>query len=229
MPRDLTARTRTAADDVESNGGGLEQFAPRARGNADGPVSAGWSVDKQTHVTKGDRPAVFKVPEGGEEILLMFLQDKPFASFYQHWVKTEQGRRAYTCLGKGCPLCDRGDRPKPQDWFNVIEMGDEAALKVWYCSADPAKAIKARADNKRTSPINKDGLYWAASKKQASNGFNEYTVDPVKEEELQPDWGVVPLTKEQITAFEAKAYGPDRVNVPTKADLQEVADKYFQD
>src|SRR5258708_5185950 len=137
-------------------------------------------------------------------------------------------RRPFTWLGKSCPLCAVGDRPKPQDWFNVIEMSEEPVLKVWYCSADPAKAIKARADHKRTSPINRPGLYWMASKKMASNGFNEYSVDPIKEDELS-DWGVTALTDVQIKEFQGKAYGPDRVQVPAKAELQEIVDQYFQD
>lgn len=226
MARSLTTRTKPDAD-VEA-GGGLEEFAPRQRPASDSPVVSGWSSDRTVTVNRGDRPTAFKVPEDNEEILLAFLQPQPFASFFQHWVKTEQGRRPWTCIGKGCPVCAVGDRPKPQDWFNVIEMGEEPVLKVWYCSADPAKAIKARADNKRTSPINKPGLYFAASKKKASNGFNEYTVDPVKADELS-DWGVEALTDAQLTEFEAKAYGPDLVKVPTKADLQEVVDTYFQD
>jgi hypothetical protein len=230
MPRDLTTRTKGTTDDVEATGGGLEEFAPRARPASDSPVSSGWSVDKPVTVVKGDRPRQFKVPEDGEEILLKFLEDQPFAAFYQHWVKVDKGmRRAYTCLGKNCPLCAVGDRPKPQDWFNVIEMRDEPVLGIWYCSADPSKAIKTRADNKRTSPINKDGLYWAASKKKASNGFNEYSIDPVKEEELQPDWGVAPLTADKLKEFSTNAYDSTRVPQSTKAELQEVVDEYFQD
>lgn len=226
MARDLT-RTKPSAEDAEA--GGLEQFVPRARPAAESPVVSGWSSDRAPTVNRGDRPVAFKVPDDNEEVLLMFLQDKPFASFFQHWVKVEGGkRRPYTCLGKGCPLCDHGDRPKPQDWFNVIELGDEPALKVWYCSADPAKAIKARADTRRTSPINKPGLYWAASKKMASNGFNEYSVDPIKADELS-DWGATELTEAQLKEFNDKAYTSEIVSVPTKAELQEVVDQYFQD
>jgi hypothetical protein len=226
MARELT-RTKPAADDVEA--GGVEEFAPRTRPAPEGPVVAGWSAERKVDVVRGDRPVAFKVPNDEEEILLAFLEEKPFASFFQHWVRVEQGqRRPYTCLGKGCPLCAVGDRPKSQDWFNVIEMAEEPVLKLWYCSADPAKAIKARADNKRTSPINRAGLYWAASKKKASNGFNEYSIDPVKEDELS-DWGVNALTEAQLKEFAGKAYTSDLVKIPTKADLQEVVDQYFQD
>jgi hypothetical protein len=225
MARDLTTRVKPAAD-VEA-GGGLEEFAPRSRPAPEGPVVPGWSADRAVNVKKG-APA-FKVPNDEEEVLLAFIQEQPFASFFQHWVNTGSGqRRPYTCLGKGCPLCAVGDRPKPQDWHNVVEMSEEPVLKIWYCSSDPAKAIKARADNKRTSPINRPGLYWAASKKKASNGFNEYSIDPVKEDELT-DWGVNALTEAQLKEFNANAFTADLVKISTKADLQEVVEQYFQD
>ena len=216
-------------------GGGLEEFAPRTRvtkgGEEDSPISAGWSVDKRPATKRGDRPVRLQVPDDGEELLIKFLEERPFASFFQHWIKTEQGRRAYVCLGKGCPLCARGDTPKSQDWFNVIEMDSGEGnhqVKLWCCSADPAKAVKDRASKERTSPINRDGLYFAVSKRTGKNGFNTYTLDYVKEDELN-DWGVVPLTKEKISEFEEKKYTRDLVKIPTKADLQEVAEEYLQD
>ncbi len=223
MPRELT-RTKPEAD-LDTDGGGLEEFAPRKRPAADeSPIGSGWSIDKRRDVSSGDRMPQFKVPEDGEEILLAFLQDKPFAPFYQHWVKAK--RRGYVCLGKGCPMCAVGDKPKPQDWFNVIEMGEEPVLKVWFCSADPAAKIKARADNKRTTPINREGLYWAASKKKGANSINEYSLDPVKEDELS-DWGVSALTEAQKKEFLSKAYTSDRVKISTKPELQEVVDECF--
>lgn len=228
MARELT-RTKPAAETEEENGG-LEQFATRRRvtKEVEAPVVAGWTADRRVEVAKGDRPARFKVPDNGDEILFAFLDETPFASFFQHWLPKKNGR-AYTCLGKNCPLCARGDTPKPQDWFNVVELGDSPALKVWWCTADPAAAIKERADNRRTSPINKPGQYFAASKRTGKNGFPTYTIDVIKQDELEEDWGVKPLTDEQLAEFRTKAYGPDQVRVQTKAELQDVADEHLAD
>ena len=227
MARELT-RTKPATEENEE--GGLEQFAPRRRvtKEVDSPVVAGWTADRRVEVNSGDKPPRFKVPDNGDEVLFAFLDATPFASFFQHWLPKKNGK-PYTCLGKNCPLCARGDTPKPQDWFNVVELGDTPTLKMWWCSADPAAAVKERADNKRTSPINKPGQYFAASKRVGKNGFPTYTIDVIKADELQEDWGAVPLTDEQLTEFKAKAFGPDLVKVQTKAELQDVADEYLVD
>lgn len=237
MPRDLA---RTKPTDSESNG--LDEFAGNGRErvtkDVDSPVQSGWSVERRVSVNRGDRPTQFKVPDEGEEILIAFLEDRPFASFFQHWVKTDKGRRGYVCLGKHCPLCARGDRPKSQDWFNVAEIVnsdlsnkgvDLPRLALWYCSADPAEKIKERADSKRTSPINKDGQYFAISKRTGKNGFNTYSVDPVKEDELREDWGVEPVGEQLRGVLTAKLYTADLVKPNTKPELQDIADEYFGD
>lgn len=234
MPRDLN-RTKPADEEGE---GGLGQFAGRQRVTKEvdnSPIQSGWSADRRVQVNRGDRPTQFKVPDDGEEILIAFLEDKPFASFFQHWVKTDKGRRGYVCLGKGCPLCARGDRPKSQDWFNVVELVNSGVnvdlprLTLWYASADPAERIKERADNKRTSPINKGGQYFAVSKRTGKNGFNTYSVDPVKEDELTEDWGVEPLTDVIKNGLAEKAYTAELVKPNTKPELQDIADEYFGD
>lgn len=235
MPREIT-RTRASLDE---NAGGLDQFATTRRvvkednGEATVPVMSGWSADRRGG-SSGDRPTKFAVPDNGDEILFAFLEERPFASFYQHWVKTEAGRRAYVCLVEDCPLCNHGDKPKPQDWFNIIAMPNsdlkitEPTLMVWYCTADPSNAIRDRAETKRTSPLNKDGLYFVASKHRGKNNFPSYTVDPIRSEELE-EWGVAPLTADQINAFKETAFTSDIVRVQSRNELNEVVDNYFED
>lgn len=237
MPRDLT---RTKPVD-EEHPGGTEEFAgrrTRATKEVPNQVQSGWSSDRRP-VVKGDRPTQFKVPDDGEEVVIAFLQDSPFASFFQHWVKIEKGqRKPYKCLETDdCPLCARGDRPKSQDWFNVAvivnaEESDKGVelphIALWYGTADPTEKIKDRADNKRYSPINRDGLYFAVSKRAGKNGFNTYSVDPVKEEELS-DWGVEPLSDVARKELLENMYTADLVKVNTKTELQDVADTYFDD
>lgn len=230
MARALTERTKPT--DGEESGSGLEEFAPRRRvvkdsGEETPAVVAGWTADRRVNVNKGGGEK-FTVPDNGDEILFAFLDATPFASFFQHWIPKKNGK-PYTCLGNQCPMCARGDIPKPQDWFNVVELSETPALKIWYCSADPAKAVKERADNKRTAPINKPGQYFAASKRTGKNGFPTYTVDLIRADELEEDWGVQPLTEDQLKKFHEEAFGPELVKVQTKAELQEVVDDYFKD
>ena len=230
MPRQLG--NKVSEENYEESG--LDEFASKRQrvtkaDDSDGPVSAGWSVDKRPRVVSGDRPVRFTVPDDGEEVLVKMLESGPFLSFFQHWYSTKEGRRAAVCIGKSCPLCALGHQPKSSDFFNVIAFRDNGpVLELWQCSADPAKAIKVAADNKRKSPINKENFYWAVSKRKGKNGFNTYSFDLVKSDELG-DWGVEPLANEQVNSIAENAYTKDIVKVPTKQDLVQIAEEYFGD
>jgi hypothetical protein len=206
--------------------------APRDRVTNDSlgesTIAPGWSADKRPRTSKTGATR-FTVADDGEETLIKFLDPQPFAPIYQHWVATKEGRRAYVCLDSGCPLCAYGDKPKSSDWFNVVVMGDDPSLQVWYATADPTAAIRERSEAKRTAPLNKSGQYFAVSKRKASNGFNTYSVDAVKEDELGTDWGIQPLTAEQLSDFTSKAYDSSLVRKNTKTELEEIAKQYFSD
>lgn len=240
MPRDLTRVKPELPEDAKSSG--LDEFKPRERVTKEvsdsGRIAPGWSSDARPKVSLSKIPR-FKVPDDGEEVLVKFLDDMPFAPIFQHWLLVEGQRRAYTCIfkapdsegegGQNCPLCDRGDKAKSSDWFNVVLLGDTPELQVFYATGDPSAAIKERAEAKRTSPLTKDGLYFAVSKRKASNGFNTYSVDPVKEDELEADWGVKSLTPTQISDFNLNKYDSSLVKVLTSVELSEIARKHLTD
>jgi hypothetical protein len=241
MPRDL-ARTKPQIEEAAESSG-LDEFKPVRTGRVTKEVSSGikpgWSSDRRPKSSGGDKIPLFKVPDDGEEVLIKFLDEVPFAPVFQHWIMVDTQRRAYTCIyeededtGKvlvNCPLCDRGDRAKASDWFNVVELGDNPELKVWKASGDPSQAIKDKAEIKRYSPINRDELYWAISKKKAANGFNTYSVDAVKEAELVVDWGVQYLTPERISKFNKEKYDSSIVRMATPSELSEIAKKHLSD
>jgi len=224
MPRDI-ARRRTSQNDESSMTD--ERTETRVRvtkeGSEPAPFGGGWSTDRAPRVRRTGAGTInrFKV-EDGEEVLIKFLEaDAPFASYWQHWID----KKPYTCLIENCPLCNIGDSPKPVDCFNVVKMTESGPLLyLWQASPDPAGAIKVRADNKRTSPLNRDDLYFAVSKVKGKNGFPSYNVDVVKAEELSEDWGMSPLTTEQMEAFQMEAYTSDAVLKSTpRHELVELA------
>lgn len=207
---------------------GTEEFVTtsnRVTKEVDSPVKGGWARTQRPRSTGGQQISRLTVPNDGEEILIKFLDDQPFAAYFVHWILTDNGRRPYTCAGfETCPLCARGDRAKSQDMINVATLsGDKPEAVVWQMSADPAAAVEERANGKRTSPLNKKGLYFAVSKKKGSNGFFSYTLDPVREEDLQEDWGIPPLTDAQIAELSNAKYDSSVVRVHTVSELQEAA------
>lgn len=240
MPRDLN-RVKPELDD-ENTSSGLDEFKPRERVTKEvsdsGRIAPGWSSDVRPRTQTSKIPR-FAVPDDGEEVLVKFLDDRPFAPIFQHWLMVDGQRRAYTCIyrapdsegenGQNCPLCDRGDKAKSSDWFNVVVLGEKPELQVWYATADPASGIKEKAEGKRTSPINKEGLYFAISKRKASNGFNTYSIETVKEDELETDWGVKPLPEAVLANFNENKYDSSLVKMMTSVELSEIARKYLSD
>lgn len=195
------------------------------------PVGRGWSVDKRS---SGSKTPQFKVPAKGEEILFKFIDDLPFASFWQHWLGDPKNRKSYVCIAApkkdtkpavSCPLCEIGDEPKSSDYINVIDLSDTAnpVLKVWYMTASPAKAVRERTEVKRTSPINKEDFYWVASK--SDEQYPKTSIELVKSSDLMEDWDMEPLTVEQINEFAADAYGPELVKISTKRELAAVVEE----
>ena|SRR5579862_1358481 len=221
-------RTKPVLSDEEKEEGLSEFRSNRVTKEVDLPVKGGWARRQRprsanaNQLGKDDR---LDVPGDGEEVLIKFLDDEPFASYFVHWIMTDNGRRPYTCAGfDTCPLCARGDRAKSQDMLNVITISaDEPKLVVWQASADPAEAIEDMANGKRTSPINKPGLYFAVSKKKGSNGFFSYTLLPVKDSDLEEEWGAKPLSEQQIADFNKKKYDSSVVRVHTVSELQEAS------
>jgi hypothetical protein len=211
---------------------GMDEFKSETTSNrvtkeVDLPIRPGWSRTQRPRSQNTTQVPRFTVPEDGEEVLIKFLDEMPFAPIYQHWVMTDQGRRAYTCAGfDDCPMCMRGDRAKASDWFNIVILGDTPEIKVWIASADPSSAIEDMSTGKRTSPINKQGLYFAVSKKKGTNGFFSYTLLPVKEADLKEEWGVNPLTEGQLAQLDKQKFDSTVVRVHTISELQEAARKF---
>jgi len=235
-PRELTrvkpALEEDAIEEITSTD--LDEFAPppsnRLTKEVDLPVKGGWARTQRPKSTGFTQVPRFKVPDDGEEVLIKFLDDVPFAAYYQHWLMTDAGRRAYTCAGfNDCPVCARGDRAKSSDLINVVVLGPTPEPFVWFMSADPSSAVEERATNKRTSPLNKAGLYFAVSKKKGTNGFFSYTLDPVREDELKEDWGANPLTDQQIAAFSNKKFDSSIVRIHTNAELADAAQRYVDE
>jgi len=229
MPEYTRVKPVLDTDEVDTTASGLDEFkSSRVTKEVDLPIAPGWSRKIRPRSSSTQIPR-FTVPDDGEEVLIKFLDDMPFAPIFQHWLVTSEGRRAYTCAGfEDCPLCQRGDKPKASDWFNIVVLGMPAELKVWIASPDPSQAIEDMANGKRTSPINKDGLYFAVSKKKGSNGFFSYTLLPVKGSELAEDWpGYSPLNEIQIEAFNRLRFDSSAVRIHTNQELTEAARKHL--
>lgn len=168
-----------------------------------------------------------------EEVIIKFLEDSPFASYQEHWIKeiTETGeRRSFVCLGDDCPLCAHGHvADRFQALFNtvVLDENGKGTVKIWKAAAGAAGEIEKRALAKTTSPLDRDDLYFSVVRTKEKNSFYKYKVDPVKARDLVDDYEMTPLTEAELDALAEKMYDEDEVKLDSVKDLQDIAKKYL--
>lgn len=76
-------------------------------------------------------------------MLIKFLDDEPFITYYEHQLNELDGKQSFVCLGNDCPLCEIGDDPRYRACFNVIDLSDpdDPKVAVWRAAPDPADGL----------------------------------------------------------------------------------------
>ena len=158
-----------------------------------------------------------------EEVLVKFLQDSPFWTYYRHWINAAPGQKSFTCLQDDCPLCEI-DSPRLVSMFNIVDLSDtkNPTVKVWITSSQPTAAIVKLDEDPKYSPINREDMYFALSRSRGSNGFYSYRIMPVKARDLQDDYGMDALSQSDIAKFLENAYDENILRVVSRAELEEI-------
>lgn len=227
-PRRGSRRAQADDDDDEDEkpargsrrGGRTEEEPPQKVGGK------GWGEYERTKSSAF--PDDFKVTD--EAVLIKLLDEEPFHVFLQHWIE-RKGKKSWICLENKCPLCDdAGDKPSQQICFNVVDFTDpeDPQVKMWRFGPMVADILRNYSKDKKTSPINKDDLYWSVSK-ETKKSKTTYYITPVKERDVADDWDIEPLGDEDFEEFESQMYGDDAIHVNTRAELREIAREIMND
>jgi hypothetical protein len=212
-----------------------EDAAPRAT-----PGGRGWdahkaNVAKSSKSSFGD-PNAFKVEKLDEEYLIKFLEEAPFWSYMQHFVREipkGSGKKQFTCLGEDdCPLCDIGYPVTTLTLYNIVDLsGDKPVVKYWACTARPSEQIEKRAKAKSSSPINRDDLYFVVTKTEDKSGYNTFDVSAIKEDDVEDvdGWEDKALTDEQWDAIDAKPLFDEQVVVVDSVKALRAAAEFVED
>lgn len=203
-----------------------------------GIVSTGWGGAKQLKAEMpSDFPQQFTVP-AGDPVIIKFLEPEPFANYRQHWAEwlPKGSKLSYVCPKKDCPICAVGDKPSARFCFNIVDFTDpdnpiNSVLSVGFKLSN---VIEKLAQDRRTTPLDRDDLYFAINKTGSDQGAGsrrggtvQTNIKDVKERDLRDDWDVEPLTPEDLDEFRDQVYTAEKYisKTPMKV-LQEVADAY---
>ena len=192
----------------------------------DSPIASGWGAFKQKRAASGDYADNLKIEK--DAVLIAFLDNEPFAVYREHWIE-RPGKKSFICIEKDCPLCDAGDnRPRVKTVFNVVELRDDEAPKVviWTTAPRLTGQLASLDADEKVGPLTKG--YWSI-KRTGEGTKTTYNISPVKERDLQEDWGVLPLNDDEFAALESEAYDTSAITFSTKQQLREVARELTDD
>ena len=184
-------------------------------------VQEGWdAAEALLNVETTEFPTDFKFSE--EPQLVKFLQDRPFATYEQHWIERPKGKKSFVCIGDGCPLCEiLGDKPRGKFAFNILVLsGDTTGVQVLTAPPSLARQIKKAHDDERKGPIDRE--FWEISR-MGTGPTTQYTLNFVRGRDLAEEWK---LSQDDVNALVAKAelFSADEVVRETpRSELLEIA------
>ena len=184
-------------------------------------VQEGWdAVDALLKADNTEFPTDFRFTD--EPQLIKFLQDRPFATYEQHWIERPKGKKSFLCIGSGCPLCEiLGDKPRGKFAFNILVLtGEVTGVQVLTAPPSLARQIKKAHDDERKGPLDRE--FWEISR-MGTGPTTQYTLNYVRGRDLAEEWKLnLDDVNEQIAS--ATPFTADEVVRETpRSELLEIA------
>jgi hypothetical protein len=226
-PRGRRGRSDAPADEPRSRNGsrGSNDSVPKRE------PRRGWSGSKKTREESSDYADRFKLPED-DYTLIIFLEDEPFDSANRHFIREIQGQKSFICPGKNgpyrCALDAAGDKAMPIDYFNIaiLEEGQDPVAKVWECGPGYSTEINNK-QNSRAVGGKLSNVYFEVKgiKAPSGKGATKLDMNVVRERDLENEWGVQPLSDEELAVLEKQMKSDGYVQYSSEKSLKEAADK----
>jgi hypothetical protein len=199
----------------------LEEDSAEIQPKVGTTVQDGWdAAEALLKVETSEFPTDFRFSE--EPQLVKFLQDRPFATYEQHWIERPKGKKSFVCIGDGCPLCEiLGDKARGKFAFNVLVLsGEDSTVQVLTAPPSLARQIKKAHDDERKGPLDKE--FWEISR-LGTGPTTQYTLNFVRGRDLAEEWK---LSQDAVTDAVANAvsFTADEVVRETpRSELLEIA------
>lgn len=184
-------------------------------------VQEGWdAAEALLKVETTEFPTDFRFSE--EPQLVKFLQDRPFATYEQHWIERPKGKKSFVCIGDGCPLCEvLGDKARGKFAFNVLVLGaGEPVVQVLTAPPSLARQIKKAHDDERKGPLDKE--FWEISR-LGTGPTTQYTLNFVRGRDLAEEWKLSQDTVTDAVATAVSFTADEVVRETPRSELLEIA------
>ena len=184
-------------------------------------VQEGWdAAEALLKVETTEFPTDFKFSE--EPQLVKFLQDRPFATYEQHWIERPKGKKSFVCIGDGCPMCEiLGDKPRGKFAFNIYVLsGDVQGVQVLTAPPSLARQIKKAHDDERKGPLDRE--FWEISR-MGTGPTTQYTLNFVRGRDLAEEWKLSPDNVKELVANAEPFSAEDVVRETPRSELLEIA------
>jgi hypothetical protein len=184
-------------------------------------VQEGWdAAEALLKVETSEFPTDFRFSD--EPHLVKFLQDRPFATYEQHWIERPKGKKSFVCIGDGCPLCEiLGDKPRGKFAFNVLVLtGDVQGVQILTAPPSLARQIKKAHDDERKGPLDRE--FWEISR-MGTGPTTQYTLNFVRGRDLAEDWKLSLDNVNELIANAESFSAEDVVRETPRSELLEIA------
>ncbi|MEU1816063.1 hypothetical protein ABZ543_12830 [Streptomyces roseifaciens] len=214
----------------------LPSSEPQPAAEISGPVITGRVVATAQHTAMGGWDAMDKVAAASSSDLFLrvtedptvikVLSDGPFDVYNNHWIdEIQDGSKSVRCWGtQDCPLCGIGDKPKKfSACFSVIslENPEDPVLRVWEAGIKVARQLKEIATDGKRGPLNRSDLYFSIRKTTKAKAV-EYTLERIKDRDLDEEYGIVPLAPDILDGFFAERHTEPVKPVLDERDMREI-------
>lgn len=217
-----TKRTRVVDEDDEDDDEDEDEDDEEETEQLQLPMKGGWEHFNKLRKENSNFPEEFKPTD--DEQLVKFLDDVPFTSYKLHWFQEiRQGQKGFMCIGENCPACEAGDsNPALKALFNVVlfEPDGSAEVKVLVAGSRLGATLEAVATSKK-GPLTKH--YYGISKSGPKKNPT-YVVSDYRERDLEKEWEIEPLSREEIKQFSKQKFGPEyyEKKAPSRKELRAV-------
>lgn len=185
-------------------------------------VASGWGASAASN---GEGfPEEFKFADGEYKIVKFIdpTNSGPFAVYKQHWLnQVTTGKRSFISPGPNDALTVKlGSNPVQKYAFTVVNFSEPDGFKRQILVAGNRLfgMLKEANANAKSGPLTNG--YWALSRTGKLQSIS-YAVNPIKERDLQEDWGIDPVKAAEFVST-VQPYDKSAIRVSSYEELEKL-------